>query len=191
MWAAPGLAGRRSRAGAGACHGSPLLQKHAPAQHCPAPYSKSLLLCSLPARDSCSQQPPCLEHWDKERHNRIVMLHDSAEKTQVKQQPPQNNQSCILTIHLGMLLWLCVIFCDSEELKHTQRKRKPIERFIFTSCRKTSAFVNVFVQAAHALNSETFIWASKWHTYYLTFIEQKQTDGFSLEFCFGLLLFFF
>lgn len=151
MWAAPGLAGGRSRAGAGACHGSLLLQKHAPAQQCPAPYSKSLLLCFLSARDSCSQQPPCLEHWDKEMYNCIVMLHDSAEKTQVKQQPPQNNWSCILTIHLRMLLWLCVIFCDSEELKQIQRKRKPVERFIFISCRKTSAFVNVCLYRLHML----------------------------------------
>lgn len=125
------LAGRRSRAGAGACHGSPLLQKHAPAQHCPAPYSKSLLLCFLAARDSCSQQPPCLEHWDKEMYNCIVILHDSAEKTRVKQQPPQNNQNCILTIHLCMLLWLCVILWFRKNKTDTEEEETHREIYFY------------------------------------------------------------
>lgn len=125
------LAGRRSRAGAGACHGSPLLQKHAPAQHCPAPYSKSLLLCFLAARDSCSQQPPCLEHWDKEMYNCIVILHDSAEKTRVKQQPPQNNQNCILTIHLCMLLWLCVILWFRKNKTDTEEEETRREIYFY------------------------------------------------------------
>lgn len=116
------------------------------------PHYKSLLLCFLAARDSCSeQQPPCLVHWDKEMYNRTVILHDSAEKTQVKQKPPHNNRSCLLTIHLHMWLWFCVIFCDSEELKQAQRKRKPVERFIFSSCRKTSAFVKVCLYRLHIL----------------------------------------